>query len=236
MRFFSRAEKLARVALQPGGLKYLASRVIRRASITLLDRIAIYRQRLDAIVAEELGQYTNLDVVAIGDVDHCAVRERVGRRLSAAEADADGTFEFREIQVRLNPGSTLLVYAKTGLLSTWKTLEPDLDLLLADRHKVVLVFAQPDFYQLSFASHTYILSLLLSALPRKKFVCDFRSYLAPEISFWSTLRRGIISASSESANARGSHGSYGDDIPVAFSALVLSIRKAARGIEENLYS
>src|SRR5262249_56444028 len=56
----------------------------------------------------------------------------------------------------------------------------DLERFLVERLQVILVIVQPRFRPLDFTSHSYLLSLLLSCFPTRKFNTSLEVYLAPE--------------------------------------------------------
>jgi len=58
-------------------------------------------------------------------------------------------------------------------------MEEDLDRFLVERVQVILVFVQPRFWPLDIASHSYLLSFLLSCLPTRKFDTTLEVYIAP---------------------------------------------------------
>src|SRR5262249_55827114 len=128
--------------------------------------------------------------------------------------------------------STLVIYATPGFLSLWERVEEDIDRLLVERVQVILVIVQPRFRPLDFASHSYLLSLLLSCFPTRKFHTSLEVYLAPEsppihearMTRWTRVLRAygwrLLKASSVATCGRSLAES-----PERFSALVISVKR-----------
>jgi hypothetical protein len=128
--------------------------------------------------------------------------------------------------------STLIIYATPGFLSLWDRVGEDLERFLVERLQVILVVVQPRFRPLDFASHSYLLSLLLSCLPTKKFDTSLEVYIAPESPPFPEARKARRTRVLRAEGWRLLKGScvaicgrsLGES-PKRFSALVISVKR-----------
>src|SRR5262249_28984171 len=128
--------------------------------------------------------------------------------------------------------STLIIYATPAFLSLWDRAEEDLERFLVERVQVILVIVQARFRPLDFANHSYLLSLLLSCFPIRKFDTSLDVYIAPESPLppearmmrWTRVLRAngwrLVKESCVALRAQ----SLGES-PERFSALVISVKR-----------
>lgn len=137
----------------------------------------------------------------------------------------------------------LVVYAWAGILALWDRMGEDVDGFLQGRQQVILIFLQEKFARLSFENHAYFLSVILSALPRRKFVTRLAVYVSAEA-------RGEAAAAAVAAQGHpaaivpwpmrllggASCNASGGDARNIFSALVVSVtpRRSALGSRMSL--
>src|SRR5689334_15575867 len=84
--------------------------------------------------------------------------------------------------------NTIVVYGPVSLLSAWDLMQEDVDSLLSMYDRAIIVLVHPPYGRLPFEGHSYILSMLLSSLPRSRFTWHLDVYAAPEFTFWCVLR------------------------------------------------
>jgi hypothetical protein len=150
--------------------------------------------------------------------------------------DPGASDESHEFNVRVPPvrdqttAKTLVVCASIDFLFRWDRLEEDLERFLADgRERVIIIFIVPEFRRVDIASHSYLLSILASSIPVRKFVAKLELYVAPEdctperplvrsvrllaASIWQAVRRSYL----------GLLLAGGIEAPTKISALVISV-------------
>jgi hypothetical protein len=128
--------------------------------------------------------------------------------------------------------STLVIYATPGFLSLWERVDADIDRFLVERVQVILVIVQPRFRPLDFASHSYLLSLLLSCFPTRKFHTSLEIYVAPEsppthearMAHWTRILRANAWRLLKESCVAICRQSLGES-PERFSALVISVKR-----------
>jgi hypothetical protein len=125
----------------------------------------------------------------------------------------------------------LIVNVTAGFLQSWDRLEEDLSRLLQTRRQLVLVFITDRFRPLEFATHSYLLTVLGTALPAQRFAATLRVYNAsPPPRAPQRRLSGIPSALA--AQVRGALARYRpvslaiETPPSTFSGLVVSVRRA----------
>src|SRR5262249_41708341 len=133
--------------------------------------------------------------------------------------------------------STLIIYATPAFLSLWDRAEEDLEQFLVERLQVILAIVQPRFRPLDVASHSYLLSLLLSCFPTRKFDTNLDVHIAPEspptpkarMTGWSRVLRfydwRLLKESWVAICGRSLAES-----PERFSALVISVKRPPKRI------
>lgn len=149
--------------------------------------LSMPREQLSNLVRRmSVAKPENILITYIGDIaDHVAFPQGVTRFFNVADLSEQG-FK-RKFNIRVPPNdqmaeaSTLIVYATAGFLSVWERLQEDLEqYFVAGWRQVIIVLITPNFQALEFASHSYMLSILLSNVPRKKFNSRLNVYLARE--------------------------------------------------------
>jgi hypothetical protein len=205
------------------GIANMTSAAAERADLYRIEKSQL-GELIDGLLVARRDQLT---VAYVGDIEEYApapAAESLVLHLTDPTAPS-GTHDFN-IGV-LDEGSAgrrpvLVVYAAAGLLSLWDRLEEDVDEFLHGRRQVSIVFLQERFSRISLASHSYFLSALLSALPRRKFVTCLATYLGgyPE------------GASARPTAQSGNSAAIESNAPTDFSALVISVkpRKWRHGI------
>jgi hypothetical protein len=126
-----------------------------------------------------------IEIVCIGDIaDHVLPPWNVTRRFDIHDRIENG--RMHELAVGIperapSPRSTtLILYAMASVLSAWERVEDDVDLCFARGYgQVILALSTHKFRILAFAAHSYLLSVLLSSFPRRKFSTDLEVY-APQ--------------------------------------------------------
>jgi hypothetical protein len=205
-----------------------------------LDSMLVASNQLGKLVAKQIRIKKNpIDIAVISTVEDYAVAggiaalPRPARRIFQV-ADPTGSGSRRDFSVAIprdhtaSEASTLIIYATPSFLSLWDRVEEDLERFLVERLQVILVVVQPRFRPLDFASHSYLLSLLLSCLPIRKFDTSLEVYLAPEtrpprMTHWiSILRDGWRLLKQFCVAICGR--SLGKS-PERFSALVISVKR-----------
>jgi hypothetical protein len=208
------------------------------------DVMLVAGNELGRLVAEQIRMKKKpIDIAVISTVEDYAVAAgiaalpRPARRIfQVADPTESGSGHDFNVEIprdhTASEASTLVVYASPGFLSLWERLEEDIDRFLMERVQVILVFVQPRFCPLDFASHSYLLSLLLSCFPTRKFDTSLEVYLAPErrptrearMTHWtSILRANGWRLLKQSCVAICGH-SIGES-PQSFSALVISVKR-----------
>jgi len=218
--------------------------LIRLCRLENPDSMLVASNQLAKLVAKQVRMKQKpIDIAVINTVEDYAVAAgiaalpRLARRIFQV-ADPTESGSRRDFSVAIprdhtaSEASTLIMYATPDFLSLWDRAEEDLDRFLVERLQVILVIVQPRFRPLDFASHSYLLSLLLSAFPTKKFDTSLEVYIAPESSTASesgvtrltrVLRANGWRSLKESCVAIC--GRLLGESPKRFSALVISVKR-----------
>ncbi len=134
-----------------------------------------------------------------------------------------------------NPSGTIILYAPVSYFALWDRLEEDVDIFLAARRHVILVFIRQRFMPLSITGHAYILSVILSNLPWRKFETDLKIFVEKDSralaevskrSWWSRLMDRLRQIRCDAILAILGEKSDGAP-PTRFSALVVSVKRRA---------
>src|SRR5215831_5553927 len=165
--------------------------LIRLCRLENLDSMLVASKQLGKLVARQIRLKNKpIDIAVISTVEDYAVAAgiaalpRPARRIFQV-VDPTESGSRRDFNVAIprdhtaSEASTLIVYATPGFLPLWERMEEDLDRFLVERVQVILVFVQPRFWPLDIASHSYLLSFLLSCLPTRKFDTTLEVYIAP---------------------------------------------------------
>jgi hypothetical protein len=176
------------------------------------------------------------DVTTIGEVWRYAPPPPSGTRVVRMSDPSAGTgtheFNIRIPQVGDIDGiDTLVIYAEIDFLFRWDRLEEDLDRFLADgRQQVIIVLIVPGFSLVDIADHSYLLSIFLSSIPRRKFAVHLEVYVAPKTRRAAErplIRSLRLLACDAWRTLRGVYGNIsrtGLRAPTRFSALVISVQ------------
>jgi hypothetical protein len=172
---------------------------IRLCGIENLDSMLVASNQLAKLVAKQIRMKNKpIDIAIISTIGDYAVAAgiaalpRPARRIFQI-VDPTGSGSRCDFNVAIprdhtaSEASTLIIYATPAFLSLWDRVEEDLERFLVERLQVILVVVQPRFHPLDFASHSYLLSLLLSCLPIRKFDTSLEVYTAPRslnLSSW----------------------------------------------------
>jgi len=172
------------------------------------------------------------DVTLVGEVWRYAPSPPSGTRVIQMPdpSASTGTHEFN-IHIPHVENRTLVIYADIDFLFRWDRLEEDLDRFLADgRQQVIIVLIVPGFRFVDIASHSYLLSILLSSIPARKFATQLEVYVGPKAPR-ARERPVIRSLRLLAGNAWRTLGRLSGDIfwtgirtPTSFSAIVISVR------------
>jgi len=217
--------------------------LIRLCRLENLDSMLVASNQLGKLVAKQIRMRNKpIDIVIISTIEDYVVAAGIGALPRPARrvfqvADPSEPGSRRDFNVAIpdhaaSEASTLIIYAIPGFLSLWDRVEEDLDRFLVERLQVILVLVQPRFRPLDFASHSYLLSLLLSCFPTRKFDTSLEVYIAPEsapapearMTRWMRVLRTygwrLLKESCVAICGRSLGGS-----PERFSALVISVRR-----------
>jgi hypothetical protein len=128
--------------------------------------------------------------------------------------------------------STLIICAGAGFLHCWERLDEDLERFLSSPRQVILVLIVERSRPLEFATHSYLLGILATSFPARKFTTRLEVYDAsptlralrgPFFGFLPTLARRARSVLKERW-----HAVLGTaESPATFSALVVSVQSRA---------
>jgi len=176
------------------------------------------------------------DVTTIGEVWRYAPPPPSGTRVVQMSDPSAGTgtheFNIRIPRVGDSYGiDTLVIYAEIDFLFRWDRLEEDLDHFLADgRQQVIIVLIVPGFRLADITDHSYLLSIFLSSIPRRKFAAHLEVYVAPKTRRAAErplIRSLRLLAGDAWRTLRGAYGNIsrtGVRAPTRFSALVISVQ------------
>src|SRR5262249_30630992 len=135
---------------------------------------------LGELVNAMIADCTAVDVVHIGNIGAQAPSPPAGTRIfHLPDPSAGGStrsFNVRVSEAEGAPSSTLLLFVTAGFLQSWDRLEEALNRFLESHKHVVLVFITDRFRALEFATHTYMLTVLATALPGRKFAAALYVY------------------------------------------------------------
>jgi len=176
------------------------------------------------------------DVTTIGEVWRYAPPPPSGTRVVQMSDPSAGTgtheFNIRIPRVGDSYGiDTLVIYAEIDFLFRWDRLEEDLDHFLADgRQQVIIVLIVPGFRLADITDHSYLLSIFLSSIPRRKFAAHLEVYVGPKTRRAAErplIRSLRLLAGDAWRTLRGVYGNIsrtGVRAPTRFSALVISVQ------------
>ena len=206
---------------------------------TELGRSLRLRQELGALVCGMIAsEPPAIDVVHIGNIAALAPPLPPGARLlRVADPSEGGSQRSFNVEVPEAEDATgmLVVYVTAGFLACWDRLEEDLERFLSSRRRVVLVFITDRFRPLEFATHSYLLTVLATSFPARKFAATLEVYDAsptPTVSR-RPLPRSIraLAWRARSALIERWPALLGTEAPPAtFSALVVSVRPACQDL------
>jgi hypothetical protein len=201
------------------------------------DRALRMRRELGRLVCGTIEpECATVDVVHIGAIAAQAPSPPRGARVLQLPDPSEGgskrsfNVELGEVEHR---NGALIIYVTAGFLQSWDRLAEDLDRLLQTRRQLVLVFITDQFRPLQFATHFYLLTVLGTALPARRFAATLQVYNAAPPPCPSAPQRwpsGTISALG--AQVRSALARYRparlaiETPPPTFSALVVSVRRA----------
>jgi hypothetical protein len=218
--------------------------LIRLCRLENLDPMLVAGNQLGKLVARQIRMKNKpIDIAVISTVEDYAVAAAVAALPRPARrifqiVDPTESGSRRDFNLPIprdhtaSEASTLVIYATPGFLSLWERVEEDIDRFLVERVQVILVIVQPRFRPLDFASHSYLLSLLLSCFPTRKFHTSLEVHLAPEsppthearMAHWTRILRAnawrLLKESCVAICGR----SLGES-PESFSALVISVKR-----------
>jgi hypothetical protein len=158
------------------------------------DVMLVAGNELGRLVAKQIRRKNiPIDIASLGKIEDYAVAAgvaalpRPARRIFhlADPTEPQATRDFSVAIATDQPASetsTLVIYATPSFLSLWDRAEQDLEQFLVERLQVIIVIVQPRFRPLDFANHSYLLSLLLSCFPIRKFNTSLQVYIAPDSS------------------------------------------------------
>jgi hypothetical protein len=220
--------------------------LIRLCRLENLDSMLVASNQLGKLVAKQVRKKNKpIDIAVISTVEDYAVAAAVAalprparRIFQIVDPTESGTRRDFNLPIprdhTASEASTLVIYATPGFLSLWERVEEDIDRFLVERVQVILVIVQPRFRLLDFASHSYLLSLLLSCFPTRKFDTALEVYVAPEslpapearMAHWTRAFKtnGWELFKQPWVAIRGWSPS---ESPERFSALVISVKRRA---------
>src|SRR5262249_41401196 len=212
--------------------------LIRLCRLENLDSMLVAGNQLGKRVARQIRLKNKpIDIAVISTVEDYAVAagiatlRRPARRIFQVP-DPTESGRRRDFNVKIprdhtaSEASTLIIYATPAFLSLWDRAEEDLERFLVERLQVILVIVQPRFRPLDIASHSYLLSLLISCFPIRKFDTSLEVYIAPgsppaheaRMTHWTRLFRGDGWRLLKGGQSLG-------ESPKRFSALVISVKR-----------
>src|SRR5262249_44239860 len=218
--------------------------LIRLCRLENLDSMLVTSKQLGKLVARQIRLKNKpIEIAVSSTVEDYAVAAgiatlpRPARRIFQV-ADPTESGRRRDFNVVIprdhtaSEASTLIIYATPAFLSLWDRAEEDLERFLLERVQVILVIVQAGFRPLDVASHSYLLSLLLSCFPARKFDTSLEVYVAPEspptheprmtrwtrvlrVNGWRLLKESCVALRRQSLG----------ESPERFSALVISVKR-----------
>jgi hypothetical protein len=200
------------------------------------DELLIPRIRVRALVCRLLyAKHSPIDVMCIGDIaDYVATPPNLIRRFDVADRSQDGTRHDYNIGIpeglSVDRFSILIIYATAGLLSTWNRMEEDVDRFFRDGYQQVIIVLPTDrFRPLDFAGHSYLLSVLLSDFPARKFSTKLGVYVFPgphharERPFFRAVRIQVEDLWQKAKRSGLWICGVGVPSPTHFSTLIISV-------------
>jgi hypothetical protein len=200
------------------------------------DPLFVVRRQLGHVVDRVIGaKQRPVDVVYIGgDIAKHAPpplpAARVIQLIDPTDLVAGRDFYIR-IPVPGNRASTLVIYALVDFFSRWARLEDDLERYFDAWQHVGIVLVVPGFEVVEFATHSYLLSILASAFPARKFTARLEAFEAPQ-PLRQVPKRPVLQRLQLATDAawRMAKRNWllvfggGSKPPARFSALVISIK------------
>ena len=206
---------------------------------TELGRLLRLRRELGDLVCGMIAsEPPAIDVVHIGNIALLAPPLPQGARLLRLADPSEGgsrrSFNVEVAEAEDTTG-TLIVYVTAGFLYCWDRLEEDLGRFLGTRRRVILVFVTDRFRPLEFGTHSYLLTVLATSFPARKFATTLAVYdasptpLAPRRPLLGSIR--ALAWRARNALAERWPTLLGTEAPPAtFSALVVSVRPARQDL------
>jgi hypothetical protein len=141
--------------------------------------------------------------------------------------NTDGSLDFERDASSEGRGRarSLVIVAGIDLIAGWQRLGEDLDRLLADRDLIVVAMIRYGFEPLPLDGHGYLLSALLSQIPRRKYVTDIDVYPPAGARIVPRLNLIPIVGAALYSYHRWREALFGSPAPTGFAALIVSIRK-----------
>ena len=163
---------------------------------------------------------------------YAPLRNKKARAFDIVDPSQDGSAREFNVRIPADPGSTestLVIYATAGFMAVWDRIQEDLDgYFAAGWRQVIIVLIQPEFRLLEFATHSYLLSLLLNNFPRRKYLTTLDIFSEePFVATgpWSRiLKRTATHLERIAKRVVAAFKSSESNSPSEFSALVISVK------------
>jgi len=197
------------------------------------DPLLIMRRQLGYLIGRLItAKQSPVDVVYVGhDVArHAPPPPPAARVIQIVGAGEEGDFGIK-VPAPGNGATTLVIYAMIDVLFRWTRLDEDLERYLDAWRHVGIALIVPGFQVVEFATHSYLLSILASSFPARKFTTTLEVFEAPQPlrpvpkgpllqllqlarhEAWPMLKRNWFVVSGG-----------GGEPPARFSALVISVK------------
>jgi hypothetical protein len=202
------------------------------------DPLLVPREELAGVVRSILVSKSDpIEVVYVAGADYVTQfekywvppenTERTFLVIDPGQTVWDGNFNLEIADPGVN--GTLIVYAFASFLPRWERIQEDVARYLSSgRRQVVVALITQEFEPLTLASHSFLLSMLISWLPREKFSTRLEVYVAPEPRIeperplLRALRRCSHAISQTLEKAKAAISMAPGSISPRFSALVIS--------------
>ena len=193
-----------------------------------------HRNRLAKMVMSRVeASGGDLEVVFIDHINNHVKSPPVGARIIDLGNAREGKGS-KDFSVAIPPqpdgrcSEAAVIYAPAGILASWNQLAHDAKAILASHKQLVLVLIHPDYVPIAVSGHSYILSILQSCFPCRRYGVTIDRYLPPEKpaglkSTVALLARTVVH--SLGGNRQPFPPEPDDDTRDLFSALVISAKQ-----------
>ena len=219
---------LSKQLLLPESVRYFVQKILICISVV---RKFMHRNKLNALIKKHLLESNaSLEVIYLdnirGHVKKPNLSAKVIHHLNSSILDGGFIFSGELLQhfLKFDGSEAVLIYAPAGILSVWNRLNEDIERFSFYRRQVILVLIQQDFGLLNIAAHSYMLSILLSSFPSRKYDLTIDVYPSSGGKI-SCMFRALFRLFVNLINSKPSNSLELDPPPEYFSALVVSAKQ-----------